>query len=207
MRYLLPDAQSWAALYSAVKAGEISKNALLTDDCVRAKFTKWEFQESGERKFNAGAYLRALEALRRYTFRPYVNLAISSRNIRAVPAQLVPVGWDKSPTVNEADSGKWPTIADKKRDPIDIQEAWMVLLLMGLSSAGEVARLRECDCGLWFYARRPEKRHCSEPCRKKAYKPSLEQQEHRREYMRKYMKDERDQNSKTKTKGRDHAKS
>jgi hypothetical protein len=144
-----------------------------------------EVQDAGERRFDYAAYTRVSEALRRYAFRPYINLARRAQSIQAFPAQLVPSGWSQTPTVGDAESGIWPTLADKKRGSVKEQEAWMVLLLMGLSSAGALARLRECRCGKWFYAQRPEKRHCSEACRKGAYRPD---KKHRREYMRKYMR-------------------
>ena len=176
----VPTRQSLAA----VVASGIPRDTPITDDRVRAML-EWEVQDAGERWFDYAAYMRVSEALRRYVFRPYINLARRAHNIQAFPAQLVPSGWSQGPTVRDVESGIWPTLADKKRGSVKEQEAWMVLLLIGLSSAGIVARLRECRCGKWFYARRPEKRHCSEACRKGAYRPD---KKHRREYMRKYMR-------------------
>lgn len=170
-----------------VLASGIPRDTLITDERVRAMF-EWETRDAGVRDFDGAAYLRAAKALRGYKFCPYINLVRRARNIHAFPAQLVPDGWSQIPTVGNAEFGNWPTSADKKRGPAKEQEAWMVLLIMGLSSAGAMARLRECECGRWFFASRPEKRHCSEICRKDAYRPSAEQKEHRRKYMREYMK-------------------
>jgi hypothetical protein len=67
-------------------------------------------------------------------------------------------------------------------------KAWIVLLVTQLANLSAVNRIRQCACGQWFYATRPDKRSCSAACRKESYEKTDKRRKTRGPYMQKYMK-------------------
>jgi hypothetical protein len=55
-----------------------------------------------------------------------------------------------------------------------------------LTNKGLLDRLKECDCGRWFFSRFSHQNFCSDRCRKKRHETSEQFRASRREYMRRY---------------------
>lgn len=75
---------------------------------------------------------------------------------------------------------RWPP-TDGKCD--DVQAVYQ---LMGLAFGRGADRIRECDCGKWFFARFSHQRFCSTKCREKAFRSSPEWKDYRRRKAREY---------------------
>jgi hypothetical protein len=67
-------------------------------------------------------------------------------------------------------------------------KTWIVMLATQIANLHALDRIRQCQCGQWFYAARPDRRSCSAACRKAAYERTSERRDSRRKYMKKYMK-------------------
>ena len=65
-------------------------------------------------------------------------------------------------------------------------EAQMAELVIDLSKSGMLNRIRLCQCGKWFFARRRDSLSCSAKCRKAEYEMTETRIQKRRENARKY---------------------
>jgi len=58
--------------------------------------------------------------------------------------------------------------------------------IIELARRGLLDRLRQCDCGKWYFARFAHQRSCSSTCRRRVYEKTEKFKTKRRKYMRKY---------------------
>jgi hypothetical protein len=161
----------------------------------------------GHREFDYQAAASLDSILARFQYRPYCNLVRSDpalfhkrtgkRSANPMTGKLilhmVPSGWNpRAVEVTIGDlrkaNGVWPTSKVIDNAPSDVQEAFIVQYLIGITRSGNIDRVRECQCGKWFLAARADKRYCGENCRKKYHSPSEEQKEKRRKWRRDYQK-------------------
>jgi hypothetical protein len=195
LHFEVPDDESSAA----IRAAGVPANTPFQEAEERGLVKGWVTTSLGFRDFDEVAYYDAADALRKYRFRPYIYANPIGGNVGAFSVQMVPEMWNSRGATAEEVNGcgrivEWPTLAVKKSGPPEEQEVWMVLLLIDVSGAGEVGRLRECQCGKWFYAADLKKLHCSEACCKRKYKPGEEQIKRRQERNRDKQAKTRDEN-------------
>lgn len=128
-------------------------------------------------------------AISHYKFRPCINLARSASPTMTgkLFVQMIPDEWEPpAPKWKQIRAGSWPSLEAIYDAPPKIQEAYMVLHLIGIAQAGTIERIRQCRCSNWFFASRTDKFFCDENCRKKFHVPTEEQKKKRREWNRKY---------------------
>lgn len=161
----------------------------------------------GPRQFDSQAEARLDLMLARFQYRPYCNLVRSDPALSGKRAgkrsadpmtgklilHMVPSGWNPRAvrvTVGDLEkaNGVWPTSKVIDNAPSDVQEAFMVQYLIGIAGSGNIDRVRECQCGKWYFAERTDRRYCSTDCRVKFHVPSEEQKRKRREWRRDYQK-------------------
>jgi hypothetical protein len=65
-------------------------------------------------------------------------------------------------------------------------EAATAHCILGLAEANVLARVCQCACGRWFFARSKNQRSCSATCRHRLYEQTDAFKTKRREYMRRY---------------------
>jgi hypothetical protein len=152
---------------------EVLDEIPLKDIYEQGLVRKFVVVNTGARTFDNAAHARVVKALRRYSFRPFINL-VKIEKLRAFQIELAPTGWSPNVTAGKARKsfGQWPTPEDMFDFPRSEQEPWLVLLLVRLTSSGEIIRLRECECGCgrWlFAAKRLGKRFYDDSCRWKAH--------------------------------------
>jgi hypothetical protein len=107
------------------------------------------------------------------------------------------VSWRRAPA---RDTSRGLKRFDKQRhgEPLSAHfHLDMIRLILSMTEAGTVARIRKCICGAWFFAQTNKKRVCSNACRFQKFNS-----EHA-DYMRSYRKTKASlKNGNAKTKGR-----
>jgi hypothetical protein len=68
----------------------------------------------------------------------------------------------------------------------ELRESGAVNALVSLAGDNLLPRIRECECGRWYFARFKHQRFCTSRCRDKHHQSSPEFKEGRRKYMRDY---------------------
>lgn len=58
--------------------------------------------------------------------------------------------------------------------------------ILEIAKAGLLDRIKQCDCGTWYFARFQHQRSCSASCRRNLYEKTDAFRAKRRKYMRKY---------------------
>jgi hypothetical protein len=139
------------------------------------------------------AHGEAGRLLRRYAMYPRLTAVLSRREGWLMDFYMAYLP-DEAPSLARDDVQKIGNVHPDSTLPRAVSEGDVVLILCGVTSRGDIQRVRRCEveaCKKFFYARPSHKRRCSRKCTewKEDHDPQFKKS--RKEYMRSYRRRKR----------------
>lgn len=143
------------------------------------------------RDYSEKAFHRAQAALARYTFRPVLvregygsSADIEKRGRKSALAILY--GEDMTVQTQSSDQRFEVELQARSGRRALKDESYVVWHVIRLLEAGLIERVRQCSCGVWFFAHNTQMRHHNARCRHHDYKSTPAWRQKRNRYMREY---------------------